>query len=675
LCNSLANKDGFSTVYGDGSSYSDPSVFQTCDGGSEGPSATGEGPCNPAGTSCLNATTQGFNGPAACPTTDGATGALCEFSDGYCFPGGIRSVAINHTPTTESALLSGCFADQFQNGDLDFDGTPYQTNTWPNGSANTPTPIHYVGPFMASGASYPRVQFESDIAGSEYLCDTTTGQDCTVAPIGANFYPFWSLNNTQTLPGSGKPAGTCVWNFGNDIAGVTNNDFDQDGQYGSPDVARYGGTLISGVRNNPALQAGCGAPTARTQPTIAGIAEQGLTLTESHATWSNGSTSYLYQWEDCDSTGSNCSLISGATAQTYTPTASDVGDTIRVQEAVPGYDGTTGRETSARTAAVIVGPPTNTSAPTISGNTTEGQTLTESHGVWTNTPTKYEYRWEDCTSAGTGCVAIGAATAQSYALTASDVGHTIEVQETASNSTGASSPASSAATGVVQSLTPPPTKPANTAPPVISGRHRVGATLSSTTGLWSGTPPISYGYQWQRCKPGCVSIAGAANSSYKLVKADFGARIDVVVTATNLVAAVQTTSSEEGPIGPSVAQIKSLLLKLLAPHGSRAKIAALLSHGGYAASFTAPSAGRLSIGWYFVPKGAHLARAAKPTLIGRASANLHHAGRRIKLKIKLTSKGAKALKGTKRLTVTGKGTFTPSGLPGTTVKRKFTLKT
>ena len=70
-------------------------------------------------------------------------------------------------------MLNGCFQNQFQNGDLDFDGTGYQTNTWPNGSSNTPTSARYAGPFTASGAAYPQVQFETDVAGSSALCDTT----------------------------------------------------------------------------------------------------------------------------------------------------------------------------------------------------------------------------------------------------------------------------------------------------------------------------------------------------------------------------------------------------------------------------------------------------------------------------------------------------------------------
>jgi hypothetical protein len=94
--------------------------------------------------------------------------------------------------------------------------------------------------------------------------------------------------------------------------------------------------------------------------------------------------------------------------------------------------------------------PANTSPPTISGTAEQGQALTEQHGSWTNEPTGYAYQWEGCDSAGNNCTAITDATGQSYTLAAADVGHTIRVQETASNASGKSSPAVSAATAVVQ---------------------------------------------------------------------------------------------------------------------------------------------------------------------------------------------------------------------------------
>lgn len=106
------------------------------------------------------------------------------------------------------------------------------------------------------GRPYPDVQFATTVGGSSALCDTTTGAGCTVPPISAAFYPYWSLSEPQGLPR--WSAGTCVWDFGGDIPGVTVNDLGGDAQYGSPDPAAYGRYNVSAVETNPATEPSCG---------------------------------------------------------------------------------------------------------------------------------------------------------------------------------------------------------------------------------------------------------------------------------------------------------------------------------------------------------------------------------------------------------------------------------
>ncbi len=96
-------------------------------------------------------------------------------------------------------------------------------------------------------------------------------------------------------------------------------------------------------------------------------------------------------------------------------------------------------------------PPANTAAPTISGTAQQGQTLTASNGSWSGTtPLTYRYQWRHCDTAGNTCGNISGATNQSYLLAAADVGTTIRVVVTATNTAGPSS-ATSAQTAVVQS--------------------------------------------------------------------------------------------------------------------------------------------------------------------------------------------------------------------------------
>jgi hypothetical protein len=255
VCNSVKNQHPF-TFTGGSQTYTDPKDFDTCVGGTEGPNATGEGPCDATGI-CQNATTQGPNGPVACPTNDSNSGALCEFADGSCFQKGARTATVNGAPVTEVSAANFCLAGRFQNGDLDFDGTSYQSFTWPDGTSNHPTAFDYVGPFQANGNPYPQIQFETDVGGSENLCVISTGANCTVPPLGSKFYPFWSLSPKPAPLGSHQTV--CVWNFGN-VLPNTFKTFGKDAQYGTPDVARFAGTIISAVQPNPQFTGACNGP-------------------------------------------------------------------------------------------------------------------------------------------------------------------------------------------------------------------------------------------------------------------------------------------------------------------------------------------------------------------------------------------------------------------------------
>ncbi len=251
-CSSVSNTLGYSTPFSDGT-FSDPKTYQNCVGGVEGSTSNGEGPCNLTTGLCSHSTTQGSTGPKACPVNNPSSGALCEFADATCLPKGSRTVTFGSLGSaTESSPVAFCLQNYFQNGDLDFDGLNYRAD-WPNGSSSFPTSIRYIGPFTGSTpTTYPQIQFETDTAGSQNLCNTSTGSGCAAPPISAKFYPFWSLTNKQGISGL-TSAGNCVWNFGNDIANVTTNDFGKAKQYGKPDIARYGGTLASTVMANPEI--------------------------------------------------------------------------------------------------------------------------------------------------------------------------------------------------------------------------------------------------------------------------------------------------------------------------------------------------------------------------------------------------------------------------------------
>jgi len=96
-----------------------------------------------------------------------------------------------------------------------------------------------------------------------------------------------------------------------------------------------------------------GSPENTSPPTIAGIAEQGQTLTLTAGSWTNSPTSSSDQWQRCNASGTGCVAIEGATGQSYKLGASDVGATIRVQETAANADGTGVPADSAATAVVV----------------------------------------------------------------------------------------------------------------------------------------------------------------------------------------------------------------------------------------------------------------------------------------------------------------------------------
>ena len=213
--------------------------------------------------------------------------------------------------------------------------------------------------------------------------------------------------------------------------------------------------LVGLTRSAGAVRAS--APSNVTPPTISGTAQEGQTLKANPGTWSGTPPiDYSYQWRRCGPVGGNCSNIPKATDNIYTLGSADVGHTLRVVVTAVNNDGASSA-VSKPTDVVKKAPPSaprNTKEPFITGTPQDGQTLTANPGDWVGTqPIDFSYRWRRCDPQGGDC-SNTAVTAQTYAVKSVDVGHTLRVLVTATNSVG-SAAAISNATSVVTSSGPP----------------------------------------------------------------------------------------------------------------------------------------------------------------------------------------------------------------------------
>jgi hypothetical protein len=83
--------------------------------------------------------------------------------------------------------------------------------------------------------------------------------------------------------------------------------------------------------------------------------------------------------------------------------------------------------------------------------------------------------------------------------------------------------------------------PFNTTPPTIGGSNIVGNLLKVTDeGVWSGSMPIIYSYQWKR---NGNNIVGETTSEYITQLIDSGETITCEVTATNIVGTASQISN------------------------------------------------------------------------------------------------------------------------------------
>jgi len=182
------------------------------------------------------------------------------------------------------------------------------------------------------------------------------------------------------------------------------------------------------------------APTNSSLPTISGAATVGTTVTANPGTWTGSAPiTYQYQWLICGSDGTACHNIPGATTQTYKFSSADQGNAARVTVIAANADGSNAATSAptAKIAAAAASGPVNTAPPTVTGDASIGGALTANPGTWNGVaPISFKYQWLICGTDGNACHDVSGATSQSYQPSKNDVGNTIRVKVTATDSSG-----------------------------------------------------------------------------------------------------------------------------------------------------------------------------------------------------------------------------------------------
>jgi hypothetical protein len=307
------------------------------------------------------------------------------------------------------------------------------------------------------------------------------------------------------------------------------------------------------------------APGGGAGPAVTGGTTLGSVLSCSTGSWTPDAapamvfqqpTSYTYEWT------LNGSVIAGQTGAQVTATSAG---TYACSVVAANAAGTSDPEPGSTTVTVI-GVPAVTAPPTITGTLVAGQTLTEAHGSWTNTPMSFAFQWLRCNAAGSGCTPISGARQQTYVLAPSDVGSTFEVEEIATNGSGASAPATSTPTGVVSPA------PVTTA---------LAATLGAVkTAAASGTADVScVGPPGQAC---AVTVSGTS------LVTKVGSTITAVAAKANptpvTTRVTVLTATDSVPVGFSASVPLSLNSAGLAALAARYKLPVTVSIGSGAAT-------------------------------------------------------------------------------------------
>ena len=108
-------------------------------------------------------------------------------------------------------------------------------------------------------------------------------------------------------------------------------------------------------------------PANTVKPSVSGSTLPGSELSVSNGSWNPAATSYTYQWQRCDTDGTNCLNVAGATGKTYGVRTADAGHRLRAL--VTAHKGTDQTTVASSTSDLVgSGTTTTTVTTTVAGN-------------------------------------------------------------------------------------------------------------------------------------------------------------------------------------------------------------------------------------------------------------------------------------------------------------------
>lgn len=187
--------------------------------------------------------------------------------------------------------------------------------------------------------------------------------------------------------------------------------------------------------------------------------------------------------------------------------------------------------------------PSSVVPPAVTGTAVQRLTLAAEPGEWNGSaPLTYTYQWQRCDEDGNACDDIEDATSATHVPDESDFDSTLRVVVTATNAAGSATATANATAIVARAPAPHATQTPST---TILGPAAPGSTVVTDAGRWTNVDASSLNYQWQRCDGtggSCQDIDNADSPSYHLTPEDVGARLQAVVSASNLSGHARATS-------------------------------------------------------------------------------------------------------------------------------------